>query len=643
MGKIKLLEENLINQIAAGEVVDRPASVVKELLENSLDAGATQITLEVEEGGIKLMRITDNGSGMSDEDARICLQKHTTSKIASLEDLENVRTLGFRGEAVASIASVAKLRLITRREEDLSGLEMVVEGGKILVEKSVGTPVGTTFEVKEIFYNTPARLKFLKSVTTEYQNILDCLINAAIAFPEVGFRMINDGKEVFDLAPTTDELVRLRGLMGKNITENLIEVFFGGALLKLKGYIGKPLLARASKNMQYFFVNNRPIKSHVLGYAVKQAYHSLLPKERYPVFFLKFEIDPSLVDVNIHPRKTEVRFKDEREVYRVLSGACGKSLETNILAPKIQEGVAMDYYQERKPEGLAQGWAVENAEIANLQTVKESVTVGVEEKVVGEFTANAIKILPEGKLFSENGEVAIWPEMRAEQVQQDRAPMQREMVEQMSGVEEELKLEVIGQMNNSFILCKKGGDLVIVDQHAAHERIRYEKLMGEAENEEKVIQPLLTPINVEVSVSDQAILNSNKTVLEEIGLQLEHFGGNTFAIQAVPAFAIKSNPENLLMGLLDDLRNESVKGDFYGRKEKVLTYLACRSAVKFGDKLDPLEQVALVEQLEITANKFTCPHGRPTMVIMEENELWSRFGRNYEKLSQKEKFGGINC
>jgi DNA mismatch repair protein MutL len=634
MGKIKYLDENLINQIAAGEVVDRPASVVKELLENSLDAGASQITLEVEEGGQKLIRITDNGSGMSDEDARICLQKHTTSKIASLEDLENVRTLGFRGEAVASIASVAKLRLITRREEDVSGFEMVVEGGKILVEKSVGTPVGTIFEVKEIFYNTPARLKFLKSINTEYQNILDCLINAAIAFPEVGFRMINDGKEVFDLAATNDELVRLRGLMGKNITDNLIEVFFGGALMKLKGYIGKPLLARASKNMQYFFVNNRPIKSHVLGYAVKQAYHSLVPKERYPVFFLKFEIDPSLVDVNIHPRKTEVRFKDEREIYRVLSAACSKSLETNILAPKIQEGGAVDYYQERKPEGLSQEWAVE---AASLQAVKEPVTVGAKEIV-----ASAIKILPEGELFSEDGEVAIWPEMRAEQVQREEVgPMQK--MEQMSGVEEELKLEVIGQMNNSFILCRKGGDLVIVDQHAAHERIRYEKLMGEAENDEKVIQPLLTPINVEVSVSDQAILNSNKAVLDEIGLQLEHFGGNTFAIQAVPAFAIKSNPENLLQGLLDDLRNESVKGDFYGRKEKVLTYLACRSAVKFGDKLDPLEQIALVEQLEVTANKFTCPHGRPTMVIMEENELWSRFGRNYEKLSQKEKFGGINC
>ncbi|MGL5830696.1 MAG: DNA mismatch repair endonuclease MutL [Candidatus Altimarinota bacterium] len=633
MGKIKFLDENLINQIAAGEVVDRPASVVKELLENSLDAGASQITLEVEEGGIKLIRITDNGSGMSDEDARICLQKHTTSKIASLEDLENVRTLGFRGEAVASIASVAKLRLITRREEDVSGFEMVVEGGKILVEKSVGTPVGTTFEVREIFYNTPARLKFLKSVGTEYQNILDCLINAAIAFPEVGFRMINDGKEVFDLAATNDELVRLRGLMGKNITDNLIEVFFGGALMKLKGYIGKPLLARASKNMQYFFVNNRPIKSHVLGYAVKQAYHSLLPKERYPVFFLKFEIDPSLVDVNIHPRKTEVRFKDEREIYRVLSGACGKSLETNILAPKIQEGTAVDYYQERKPEGLAQEWAVE----ATSLKVTEPVVVGVEE-----ITASAIKILPEGKLFSENGEVAIWPEMRAEQVQREEVKPMKKM-EQMSGVEEELKLEVIGQMNNSFILCRKGGDLVIVDQHAAHERIRYEKLMGEAENDEKVIQPLLTPINIEVSVSDQAILNSNKAVLDEIGLQLEHFGGNTFAIQAVPAFAIKSNPENLLHGLLDDLRNESVKGDFYGRKEKVLTYLACRSAVKFGDKLDPLEQIALIEQLEVTSNKFTCPHGRPTMVIMEENELWSRFGRNYEKLNQKEKFGGINC
>ena len=640
MGKIALLPEQLINQIAAGEVVERPASVVKELLENSIDAGARKIVVTVRQGGVGLMRINDDGCGMSGEDALMSLERHATSKIRTLEDLNAIRSMGFRGEALASIASVSRLTLRTRRAEDSSGTELVLEGGKILRESPVGMPVGTEISVAELFFNTPARLKFLKSEQTEYQNVLDAVINAALATPGTAFKLIEEkpeeeqwrSKVVLDVPATDNLLVRIRGVLGNLMAEEMIEIYNGAVNLGIRGYIGKPQLSRANRSLQYLFVNGRPITSHVLSYAVKQAYHSLLPKERYPVFVILFELDPSMVDVNCHPRKTEVKFKDEREVFRVLTQSCAKALENAVMMPKLTAD-NFNYYQER------QAGTLQVQSLTRQETVQISMDVN-RQRATDSTLRSAPYVVP-----GDSGE---------EFVPGHKTTQQTDL--ETTTHEIESAMIPLGQLNNSFILCQRGADLVIIDQHAAHERIRYNKLMSEAENDEKAIQPLLMPINIELSPADAAVLDANKALLDEIGLKLEHFGGNTFAVNEVPTFLTKSNLEKVLTGLIDDLRAvgdgssgssadlKAHRGDLFSRKERALTFLACRSAVKFGDPLSREEIAALIDQLNHTRlGRTTCPHGRPIMVVLEESELWSRFGRKYTGFFENEKFRDVNC
>ncbi len=596
MHKIKVLSEQLINQIAAGEVVERPASVVKELVENAIDAGADKIILELEYDKI---RITDTGSGMSKEDAILSLERHATSKIKSLEDLQAVMTMGFRGEALASIASVSKFTLSTRQQESDAGTKLYAEGGVIKEVTSTGMPVGTVIEVADLFYNTPARRKFMKNDTTEYQHIVDIIVNTALAYPKISFRLIKDQRPIIDVPATDDEIVRIRSVLGKSISDDMMEVFYGGANLKLRGYLGKPSVARSTRSMQYFFVNGRPIKSHVLSYAVKQSFHSLIPKERHPAFVMFFELEPSLVDVNVHPRKTEVRFKDEREIFRVISAACKKALENNILAPKVNSEQPVNFYQDRRSEGLTQM----NFSAAET-VVREPVFVAA-----GETSTETLK---------ENQSASF------EEVLSDR-------------------IEVIAQFSDAFILCKKGEDLVIIDQHAAHERIRFEALKAEEKGNDYVVQQLLTPVNIELSQADRAVLDGAIEHLASLGIQIEHFGGNTFAIQSVPNFLVKNNIEKVILGIIDDIRNEGLGNDFATRRENVLAYLACRSAVKFGDALSHEEMVALVDKLAEIESKFTCPHGRPSMIVLPKDELWSRFGRKYISPTDDEKYRGINC
>lgn len=641
MNKIKLLPDQLINQIAAGEVVERPASIVKEMLENSIDAGAKKIVIELEKGGIGRIRISDDGSGMSAQDALMSLERHATSKIKTLDDLLAVKSMGFRGEALASIASVARLTLRTRLNEEQAGTEIYAEAGKILRQEAVGKSVGTEIEVADLFFNTPARLKFLKAVSTEYQNIVDIVLNAALSWPEVAFKLINidengEIKVSMDLPATTESLVRIRGALGKSISEDLIPLFYGGVNLKISGFIGKPALSRANRSMQFFFVNNRPINSHVLSYAVKQAYHSLLPKERYPVFVINFELEPTMVDVNCHPRKTEVKFRDEREVYRVLSQACSRALEEGVLVPKFEQH-NLDYYLERKPAKLDN---LTNDKIAFVENLTSVSPVLASQRQTIDIPITTVQDNNGNSFINSGG-----------QSDQSANSKQESIFYSSNGedTEKEISLQVIGQLSNSFIICQRGKDLVLIDQHAAHERIRYNKLMAEQENEEKLVQPLLMPINIELSPADTAVLNSHKTALDELGIKLEHFGGNTFIISEIPAFLVKLDLEKMLIGLIDDLRQTEGslaghKGDLFARKEKILTYMACRSAVKFGDPLSQQEMLTLVEQIEKTTfGKATCPHGRPVMIVMEESELWSRFGRKYSGFFEQEKFGGVNC
>ena len=591
MATINVLDENLINKIAAGEVVERPASAIKELIENSIDADSDQITIEIAEAGDKLIRITDNGFGMDKEDAILCLERHATSKLKSIEDLHSVRSMGFRGEALASIAAVSKMKLTTKKRGESVGTEITVEGGIIRKLNLIGCPEGTVIEIRDLFFNTPARKKFMKSEQTEYQAILDIVTACALSWPNISFRLIKDQRPVFELPSVTDELTRIRGVFGKNTSDELIEIFYSAVNIKIAGYIGKPSVARSGKGMQYFFVNNRPIKSAVLGYAIKQAFGNLIPKEKYPIFIIRIDISPSMVDINIHPRKTEIKFSDEKEIFRVISASCKKSLEKNVLAPKFSSGQPINFYQDRRPSGIISASSENQRQSASEQN----------------FAVPCENISAENSTF----------EFANDQSNQHHN-------EEVMG-----HIEVIGQHDNSFIICRSGKNLLIVDQHAAHERIRFEKLQSEHDNDEKSVQTLLAPVTVELTQIERAILDENKEHFDKVGIQLSHFGGNSFVIEAVPSFLIRADLEKILLGLIEDLKTEQKNSDYHKKHQRLLATLACRSAVKFGDVLSREEQIALIENLLKTPNRYSCPHGRPSMIVLEENELWSRFGRKY--------------
>lgn len=598
MTLIKALPEFLINQIAAGEVVERPASVVKELVENGLDAGARHITVEVEGGGDTFLRITDDGSGMDAKDALLAFERHATSKISTTEDLFNIHTLGFRGEALASIASVSYMMLQTKQQGRMEGTLVSTEGGKMMKVKSVGVPEGTQIEVRQLFYNTPARKKYLKNPHTEFDHIANVVAGMALAFPGVGFKLIHDQKVVFDFPPVAEAFERIRALLGKTVADELIPVFYGHSQIQLTGYIGKPLIARSNRNLQYLFVNNREVRSHVLSYAAKQSFHSLIPKEKYPVFLFYFQIDPELVDVNVHPRKSEVRFKDEKEIFSIVTQACKKSLENHVLMPKVDGNAAVNYYTDRQQQPL------ELKDAGSQKYGSVGTPVGVIATAPTEFKRPTSPEIQDAMQF--NPEVNDHSNLRAQT--QEITPL--------------------AQLDRSYILCQQGTSLLIIDQHAAHERIRYTELMVQMKTEEKSIQPLLDPFQIELSYAEARVLQHHVELLKNLGFEIESFGGNTFSIHAIPANLQKLDLQKVLHGLIDELTKHEHR-DTTALRERSLTYLACRSAVKFGDPLAPEEQRALIEKLVTLDLPYTCPHGRPTMITMSAEELKKRFGREY--------------
>ncbi len=612
MGIINLLPENLINQIAAGEVVERPASVVKELTENALDAGAKRLIIEVEGGGDGYLRITDDGGGMDKEDALKAFERYATSKIASAEDLDNIYTLGFRGEALATIASVAYVTLQTKQKGSLEGTLIINEGGNIIKNKQVGCPEGTQIEVKQLFYNTPARKKYLKNEATEYGHILDTVTGMALANPGIAFKLVHDRRVVFDLPATEDSLSRIRGLLGRSVSQELIPVFYGHTKINLHGFIGKPAIARANRNGQHLFVNGRSVNSHVLSYAVKQSYHSLIPKEKNPVFVLFLNLSPELVDVNVHPRKMEVRFADEKEIFGVFLKACKTALEKHVLAPvfEVDGGI-------REHGGLGQ--TVDAAPVQSVVPVQSVMSV-----------QNATCTSEELRAFEvENNNVG---GRSAFEVKPDGfGGLVREEPETFNALTrtDEDELVPLAQLNNSYILCKQGDGLTIMDQHAAHERVRYEEILAEFEAKKIAGQPLLAPEQMEVSLSEAVMINENMDILAEMGFEIEPFGGNTFSVFSVPSYLVKEDIRATVMGILDDISDNSVKGDLQARKERALTYAACRSAVKFGDALSMDEMIALCKKLPLMKQPYTCPHGRPTMIKMSAAELEKKFGRKY--------------
>ncbi len=618
MGKIKSLPEKVINQIAAGEVVERPSSVVKEVVENALDAKASWVEVEIQEGGLKLIKVTDNGEGMSPEDAQLAVQKHATSKIFSVEDLSNLHTFGFRGEALASIASVSHFELSTRTAEALSGVSLKIKGGGVPKPLETGRPVGTTLTVANLFFNTPARLKFMKKKSTEENHIVMVVSTYALAFPEVGFKLTLDGKEALQ-APPADFTGRLSKIFGRETAQSFLPLDYAGQGMRIRGVVSGPTVTKPTRENMLYFVNRRWIANASLGHAVMTAFHTLLPTRRFPVAALFLEISEDQVDVNVHPTKREVKFAQDRAVYDAVVKAVRGAL---LSAPgALQPATALPETFPAYGSTSAQPGFLNEAPATTLydritekhpvhEQIPNPLTVGgmggvVEEKAVG--------ISPHSPSFEDYG-------LGKTSLQARRIDLQ-------------VSLYNFGQLFNTFIVFQSDREMFIADQHTVHERLNYERLMKGVREKALEVQPLLMPVTVELSAKEAQVLKNNLETLMELGMEVAPFGGNTFLVRSVPADLAGKNLVALVKDLVDDLASQDALGVKAANRldqarERAATFMSCRSAVMAGDKLNEEQMRLLIDQMRQANLPFTCPHGRPTILSIPLSELYRRFDRH---------------
>ncbi len=619
MGKIVILDEHTANKIAAGEVVERPASIVKELCENSIDAGAASISVEIKNGGISYIRIVDNGSGINKDDVEIAFEKHSTSKIRSADDLHSITSMGFRGEALASIAAVSRVELVTRTADDIEGSRITVEGGNIAQREDTGCPVGTSITVRDLFFNTPARYKFLKKDYTEAGYIEEAITRLALGYPGISFKFINSGSLVLQTPGSSDLLSCAYSIFGST-AKAAVPINYEEDGIKLSGLAGKPEIARANRSRQMFFINNRFIRNKTLTTAVEEAYKTLIPSGKHPFIILNIALDPQLIDVNVHPTKQEVRFSDESKVFRaVYHGAKNVLLGGEDLIPQFEDkkyGTFKSDYGAKVSEVYEQG---------RLETTSEKKPKTIFSHRLNNATNgnNYNKAVPAG--LSDYSQDRIIP------VHSDGG-VQTEIPElHVTSVAEEdsshnLEFRIIGTVFSTYILVEYDDQLYIIDQHAAHERVMFEKLVKERRKGNRLSQMLLIPEIVELTHKEIGIIEENRKMLSNIGFELEQFGNNTLKVSAVPLMSDRSSAKDILLDLIDNLAGQ-LRGEERYPEEALLYRVACKSAVKANRNLTREEISGLLSSMADLENPFTCPHGRPTVVKMTRHEIERKFGR----------------
>ncbi|MFO1489053.1 MAG: DNA mismatch repair endonuclease MutL [Verrucomicrobiota bacterium] len=665
MNRVRLLPDHVANQIAAGEVVERPASVVKELVENSLDAGATRIVVEIQAGGRSLIRVTDDGFGMSRDDALLCLERHATSKIQRAEDLSAIATMGFRGEALPSIASVSRFTLTTREREGDSpeGTQIIIAGGKITEVKAAGSAPGTSIDVRQLFFNLPARRKFLRTEETEAAHIQHYLTLAALAFPQVAFTFIKDARTVWQLpaqktgveisARLSGLQERLRALMGDT---KLVAVNFSARLaedagpdeqegldvledkpagenrkgeFRLWGFIGAPGVSRGTREDQHVFVNRRPVENRGLNFALLEGYHTALMKGRYPVCCLFLEIDPAAVDVNIHPAKREVKFHREAEVRRLVAQAVRETLlDFHSASPLPKAGPVVEpptspRFEPRRAESAGVSREIQPAPEFSTPSLPQFPLPPAPEQVFPPVEQPALKMGFAG---------GTKPEVRGETGQPPaeipRAPV-RELQSTGSAPLLSVPLRLVGVIGKLYVVLESDRGLVLLDQHAAHERILFEQMLTRLESRQAAdSQKLLLPETVEVSARDANFLREQLGVLSRLGVGLSEFGERTFLLDALPPFVKASDPRRFVLELVDELKAAGQAVNSLRLGEHVVAKTVCRHAVKANDPLAGRELENLVEDLRRCTMPYTCPHGRPTLIEMNYRELEKKFGRS---------------
>jgi len=595
MSRIRLLSETVASQVAAGEVVERPASVIKELVENSIDAGARKIDILIRRGGISLMRVIDDGSGMDRDDALLSLERHATSKIRSVSDLEAIGTLGFRGEALPSIASVSRFRLTTREANAVAGTEILVNGGKIDIVRDGGEAPGTQVEVRSLFYNVPARRKFLRAENTESRNIEHQLHLQATGHADVAFTFARDERVVFQLPATATLTDRIRDLYGNELLAQLLPLDGANSpQIKISGLIGQAGLSRQSRSQQLVFVNGRAIESPVIAAAIREGYHTALMKGQYAVTFLFVELDPGSVDVNVHPAKREVRFRDPNGVREAIVRAIHETLA---------RGRADWQEKFRAPATTT----------APTQPIVD-LTLRPQVSVPEESHRELPQFAPPAAISGQRDQVFAKP-----------VDMETETAIKRNGREQQF--QIIGVLNKLYVLMENADGLVLVDQHAAHERILFEELRRRMEEQGVPSQKLLITQTFELPPRDADWIEQNMSILQKMGIGIENFGPNTFKIDSLPGFLNLTDGAQFMRKVIDDLKSASDRSSPLRLGEDMIAKTVCRHAVKANDPLRYLEVEKLIQDLLGCDLPYCCPHGRPTMIQISNVELEKKFGR----------------
>ncbi len=694
MGKIVLLDDSTINKIAAGEVIERPASVVKEIVENSIDAGATNITVEIKNGGISYIRVTDNGKGIMQDDMEIAFERHATSKIRSADDLDDVKSMGFRGEALASIAEIAKVELISKTAQSDNGYRVLIEGGKVLESSEYGCPNGTTITIENLFFNTPVRYKFLKKDFTESGYIEDVVTRIALVHPEIAIRLVNTGKTIVQTSGNGDLKSVIYNIYGKDIAENLINIDYTYEGMRVSGVIGKPVISRSNRTNQLFFVNKRYVKDKTLSGAAEQGFKGFITIGKHGFLILNIDMDPHLVDVNVHPAKLEVRFQEDNKVFKAVYHAIKDGLSNVDLVANTSSIDGIDHPEKNnneKPEtfNFLNNTSFRDAikPIERTSEIKSQVANSVDEKFEDVMSRinkiqNMINItnkvepkteiteaqIPEEKIVENKthetqNSVINLENTKSEDAEKIDETQFMDMYEKMFGtavkknevsekVEDEVKefqpitkndnisvfednteyklqpeYKYIGIAFNTYIIIEIKQDLYIIDQHAAHERIMYEKIKKNYYNEnDKDSQLMLLPDIITLTNKEMGIYKDNREMFRKAGFMVDEFGENTIKLSGVPTILLDLETKELFLEALDEI-NTVARTARQEIEEKFIATVACKAAVKAHMVLERQEVEALLNELLVLPNPFTCPHGRPTAIRMTKNDIEKKFSR----------------
>jgi len=616
MPNIAILNQETIDKIAAGEVVERPCSVVKELVENAIDAGSTAITVEIKEGGISFIRITDNGCGIERDQVAVAFYRHSTSKIRSAEDLLTVKSLGFRGEALSSISAVARVELITKTYDELTGTRYVIEGSKELSNEEIGAPDGTTFIVKDLFYNVPARRKFLKTAQTEGSYISDMVEKLALSHPDISFKFINNNQTKLHTSGNGNRKDIIYHIFGREISSSLLEVKHECEYFKVEGFIGKPVITRGNRNYENYFINGRYVKSNILSRAIEEAYKSFLMQHQYPFTVLYFTFFSEL-DVNVHPTKMELRFDNNNEIYVELCDTIYAILSHKEMIPEVPVDSTpapkkiVHEYKEPIPEPFEKRRINEVRAAESRSVYGQSVTSAVKDYSAIEPAAK----VPETSTAYEPAQVVTG-------TQQTLGDYDKVFLTESS----KKQFSIIGQLFKTYWLIEFEDKLYIIDQHAAHEKVLYEKTMARLANKDFTSQRISPPIVMTLDARECEMLEKYRPQIEQFGYEVEHFGGKEYMISAIPDNLFNIDMKDLFIEMLDDFSNATGRQTPDIITEKVAS-MSCKAAVKGNDKLTLPEINKLIDELLSLDNPYNCPHGRPTIISMSKYEIEKKFKR----------------